>query len=585
MTEQPTLHDLRRRLARLGRLRNAVRWLSALSTSITWLLWLLAGLLVIDVLFELDLLQRVTSILLAAAAYAWVLLTRVRPYFGYHETEIDLALLIERLHNIDTDLVAAIEFTRPAAKSWGSPTLRGKVIDDVAARERHLDISGGIDRREPMRRVRNLILTLACTLVTTLLFPQHVTVFLQRLAWGDAHYPSHTVLESIEVNGQRVFPVDNRHTPRLARSAERQPVEFMVHCPRGAPHEGELRIATVSGTGQRTVRLTRREPPTGGVPDTAVFEARIPTLLESLTYQVYLGDAWTNPGKVEMIPLPQISIQARVTPPEYTRGKQSSRTTTGMHRITVLEGSQVELSVAGANRKPLQSVAIRFQSGGETVLRDLKPADGDAMEWQLPSTDYPPLDEVHNLVRFTVAATDLDGLQPAAASTGEIRVQADVPPDIVAATIHRVVLPTARPQFAFRVHDDFAVGRLRLQLQIEHQSGRNGTLEEAAAATETRWLNLTDEMYPISRPDLPHNGRYELDLAPYGLVKGDRIKLTFEATDYRGAAAGISVMSKPLYLEVSDKAGVMAAILEADHRTDEDLDEMIQTELGLGDVP
>ena len=44
-------------------------------------------------------------------------------------------------------------------------------------------------------------------------------------------------------------------------------------------------------------------------------------------------------------------------------------------------------------------------------------------------------------------------------------------------------------------------------------------------------------------------------------------------------------MSKPLYLEISDEAGVLAAILEADHRTEKELTEMIDRQLGLGDAP
>ena len=57
--------------------------------------------------------------------------------------------------------------------------------------------------------------------------------------------------------------------------------------------------------------------------------------------------------------------------------------------------------------------------------------------------------------------------------------------------------------------------------------------------------------------------------------------MTLHATDYRGSKTGETVLSKPLYLSVSDEAGVLAAILEADRQTEKDLDEMIERQIGL----
>jgi hypothetical protein len=77
-------------------------------------------------------------------------------------------------------------------------------------------------------------------------------------------------------------------------------------------------------------------------------------------------------------------------------------------------------------------------------------------------------------------------------------------------------------------------------------------------------------------------------LAGLKLAKGDRVKLTLEATDYRGEneqvrPAGTVQASEPLVLEISDESGVLAAITEADPRSEEQLNEIIKRQLGIGD--
>ena len=84
-----------------------------------------------------------------------------------------------------------------------------------------------------------------------------------------------------------------------------------------------------------------------------------------------------------------------------------------------------------------------------------------------------------------------------------------------------------------------------------------------------------------------------MPLAGLKLAKGDRVKLTLEATDYRGEneqgepagrmPVGTVQASEPLVLEISDESGVLAAITEADPRSEEQLNEIIKRQLGIGD--
>jgi hypothetical protein len=71
-------------------------------------------------------------------------------------------------------------------------------------------------------------------------------------------------------------------------------------------------------------------------------------------------------------------------------------------------------------------------------------------------------------------------------------------------------------------------------------------------------------------------------LQPANLVKGDRLKLSLEAVDHRGDLPGESYQSDPLVLEISDEAGVLAAISEADEKSEQRLTDIIKQQLGIG---
>jgi hypothetical protein len=55
--------------------------------------------------------------------------------------------------------------------------------------------------------------------------------------------------------------------------------------------------------------------------------------------------------------------------------------------------------------------------------------------------------------------------------------------------------------------------------------------------------------------------------------------------DHRGEAPGVSYQGDPLILEISDEAGVLAAITEADERSEQRLTDIIKEQLGIGGKP
>ncbi len=51
----------------------------------------------------------------------------------------------------------------------------------------------------------------------------------------------------------------------------------------------------------------------------AVYRGEYARLTQSARYQIYLGDAWTDPLSLSVTPLPVVEIEAEVVPPAYAR--------------------------------------------------------------------------------------------------------------------------------------------------------------------------------------------------------------------------------------------------------------------------
>ena len=66
------------------------------------------------------------------------------------------------------------------------------------------------------------------------------------------------------------------------------------------------------------------------------------------------------------------------------------------------------------------------------------------------------------------------------------------------------------------------------------------------------------------KPSLPLTGTYRLPLEQYKLAKGDQVRLTVEAVDYRGDDPGKPTKSEPIVLQITDESGIMAALSETD---------------------
>jgi hypothetical protein len=213
-----------------------------------------------------------------------------------------------------------------------------------------------------------------------------------------------------------------------------------------------------------------------------------------------------------------------------------------------------------------------------------------------------PLHRVTKELTYEIQVLDADGLSLETPLRGAVRMKADRPPTGGAEVVHKVVLPTAAPVIEYRAADDFAVAQVRLMVDVERQmegiiatmppgesaSSTETTVESAASQMESATLGVYSAKGGGSLQQ-KLDGKYSLKLAqlplPQKLAKGDRVKLTLEVVDFRGDAPGASYYSDPLVLDISDESGVLAAISEADERSEQRLTDIIKRQLGIGESP
>ena len=306
-----------------------------------------------------------------------------------------------------------------------------------------------------------------------LLVPSHVRVFFQRLALGSQHYPSRTQLLAVTVNGKRVDLTerDDAEQKVPVHVPFGQTVHFEVVATGVQPAAGRVELSQNTRVAAVNVPLELVQSPAASP---AVYRGGYPGLNQSTRYQVYLGDAWTDPLFLSVTPLPLIEIEGEVVPPALARQTPSDirKLPRGMRQFSVLAGSEVRLRLE--SDRPLKSAEITIagkvysmgrQTGSSNPAENpLEPASSPAPSggpevWTLPSAGT-PLGSVAADLAFSIQIRDPEGQTLDQPLEGSITIEPDQPPAVLATTRTPIVLPTGSPSIHYEAADDHALSSI-----------------------------------------------------------------------------------------------------------------------------
>jgi hypothetical protein len=549
---------LRNRLQALQSRRALVRWASALSAVAAMMIGLWGIAFLFDWSLRLSLGWRFAVLCGWTAGVVWAIQKFAWPALAARESLDDIALIVERRHQIDSDLIGALQFESAEAARWGSPRLSAAVIDYVADFSPDLDVFQGLSYEPLPRRLAALLLLLVGMAAIVGLFPATAGAFWNRFWLGSARYPSRTVISQLVVNGEQA-PVFHPEQPVTLSLPQGTPLTIEAVCEGDIPELGSARLQNRADRAETRFELK----PLADRGD-AVFTAEHPLPSDDADLQVFLGDTWSDPVTICIVPLPLIDVAWQVKPPGYAAAAEENSAGGAARYLSVLEGSALNLAVRATN-KPLKKVELH--RGEEVVPLAARGSGLDAV-WSLPPGSS--LSAIMDGFGYEIHAEDHDGLKLTPPIAGSVRIKPDRPPRVASAMVTKLVIPTARPRLAFGAVDDYGLQQIRLRIDVTHENGE----------TESHAEVLRD--VPADAPPLSVRDEIRLDLASYKLEKGDELRLTVEAADNRGEFESRVGAGEPLILKVTDRSGILAGLNESDQVSVKQLDAIIQRELGIG---
>ncbi len=563
------LNVLRSQLSSLRRSRASVRWSTALAAVGVAILWALIGIFLIDWALSMSVVQRVVAMAIGVAIVVWAYRRYARPLLAQRESDMDMALMVERQQGIDSDLVAALQFEQPEAARWGSVNLEKAVVEYVADFSRGLNVWEGFSREQLIRRGAVFSVTALLVVAGALLFSRHFMVFLSRLALSNRHYPTRTIIDEVRVNDTIVAYGD-----KTVRAAYGQPIDFVVRVSGEPPADiKKVELRSSSGAAHPIELKADKKAPEGQM----VFVGDLSQLVDNTMYQVFIGDDWTEPAELQVIPLPVVEMKLTPTPPAYARDAAAQADPqSGSHRLAVLQGSRVDVEINCVN-KTLNAATLLL----DKKEYPLEKQDADGKTWKLPAKDS-PLARIEPLKKYDlqIQVTDSDGMHLPHPLEGHLNIRADRPPTILATVESQFFLPdTGIPEITYTANDDYGIAQIQLDVEVIHQAG--AATDEKTTIPPIR-LTKDKPATPILRSKLPLTGVYRLPLEPYKLAKGDQLRVTLEATDYRGDLPGETTKSEPLVLQITDLSGIMAALSDTDRHAYEQMNLLIQRQSQTG---
>ncbi len=584
------LESLRNSLHRLQNTRRLVRWGNGFSLLLNATVVILLIAFLADWQLDMTPAQRAVLLTIVCVAIVWSVRRFTLPWLRQQDDIVELALAVEKQQNIDSDLVSALQFERPEASTWGSVQLEHAVIAQVAETAPRINVFQGMPLADFKRRVLTAATVGVIVAFSAVSQPGWYGAFFSRMLLSSEQYPTRTQLQIIAVNGQALLNKESRDGTLVEsiRSPFGHALQFHViargEIPESGP--GQVRITSVDGDIATEIEITRPDPQAEDeLPDGirqlmqqdpkensyAVLSGELPRLMDSVTFRVFLGDARSRTFTIEAIPLPVVDLQVDVTPPAYAADAalKSGGRGNSKRQVSVVEGSSVDLTVQCLNK---QLTSATLWLGEIEQPYQLTPKDGLKKLWTLNTTGT-PLAAVTEPLQYRVQVTDEQGLQLESPIHGTIRLRTDQAPRTAVSVRTRRVIPTAKPPIRWSASDDFGLDRVVAEVQVARE---DGSIEDDEVEIAAR---VDGKVAPTAL-----DGDYPLDLSAFKLVKGDELKVTFVAYDYRGENESQRSFSEPVIFQVTDRQGILSGLLETDQESAKQLDAIIRRELGIGET-
>jgi hypothetical protein len=534
------LTSLRRGLKKARRYRSVARVGRACAWWFSFMAWSFLILFVLDVLTGMGNLERFVLLVAAGAILGWQAWKVVVPALIDSEDLILVATKIQRHHDIPSDLVASLQFTDSQRSQYGSEKLRGLVVESSSVMSEKLDYLAGFSRPELWKSFAVAVISLALVVAPAITNPTHFQTFLNRLLLQDARYPTTTDILAVRIQEDSV--VHGRSVTFVVS----------VDSTKVVPENGTLEISSQSGSVSVLDLLVGENP--------GEYTVTLERAIEDFSAVAYVGDDQSVPQHITVLQVPHLVVDMDVISPEYAADTFDNQGA-GSRNRRVLQGSDVHPSVQ--SDKPLKSATLTIGEEDYALIH----ADG---KWIMSSENH-PLINIQSTTRYQVDVIDQDDISPARRITGILQVRPDQKPRIVAATVINLVLSNAAPRIKFRAVDDFGLGQIGASITII----RSGVNDEEE--------NEIITLHRFSPPLKTVADTIAIELEDFDLEIGDTVKVTMNTTDYRGSLDGVMAEAEVIELQVTSRAGFLAAMREVDSLTDEKLDRIIKAQLGIGD--
>ena len=271
----------------------------------------------------------------------------------------------------------------------------------------------------------------------------------------------------------------------------------------------EREMNTDSTTSVKNIREQIVLSPKNG--STNEFRYRQHRAEQSFSYRLAAGDLRTNWYRVTVAERPRLtSVQVKVTPPAYSQleAKVFSRLP---NRITVIEGSTVDVIVNGAGKIAQATLNVDSQS--------------PRMMWSEDALQFKASIIVNKEMVISPQLTEPNGLTNLRSPSCQILVRKDLPPSVSIKSPRRdtKVRPDDKVNITFVAKDDVGLAKMALVVEAESKDGSITTLDTKDIAVPQRH----------GEPAKTWEGKTQLDLSKYSLSEGQVLRYRIEAYDTR----------------------------------------------------